>query len=397
VNKEQTAGGLANAEDAYKSALFLSDTAANSANKAFEAITEAEKSYPASLIAPAETRSSTIGRYIELIATLLQVINESNIESIKMQSKLSKDVNQARLNEMQKQADEIEKKQQAANKLRKALSIFAAIVGAILAVVGVVAAIPSGGMTLAGGIGLGVALVSAAFVATDIALQFTIDFSPMGVAFDKINKGISYIVEYTLSQIVKGLALLCDASTEDADKAKEYCTQITSAILTTLVLMLPMIVAGVGLSQAASKGVNAAAQATQASVNAATTAAVKTATDVVQQTVNTVSKATKLAAVLVRSAEIARVVAMALNTVVAPTVNIVIGVNTKEAYDALAKLGINKDEIKILSGIGKNQTKQIQSASDISQELNKQICEVLSERAQAMQTGYRNVERLGIA
>ncbi|PNM27310.1 hypothetical protein A6J66_001250 [Yersinia enterocolitica] len=395
VNEKKTSGKLTQAEDTYKLALSTCATASDNANKAYNDVKETEKNYPSQFIASPEAKKNILGRFIELIAAMLQTVGENNAESIKSQSKLMKAVNDARLNELKETSNEIEEKQLAAAKLRKGLSIFAAIAGAILAIVSVIAAIPSGGMSLAGGIGLALAITSAAFVATDIALQFTIDFSPMSWLSDQINKGISYIVKYTLAALVAYIAEESGASEEDIKKAEEYCTLITSAILTTVILILPSIVVGVGMSQAASRAASAAAQVAQTSVNAATTAAVKATTQVVQATVESASKAATTMSKIIHLAQLVQAITAALNTVVSPTLNILAGVNEKEAADALADLGIDEGDIKHLSNIRKDLAKQSQAASEYSRELNQAMCSVLTERAQALQVGFHNIERLG--
>nr|WP_241391671.1 type III secretion system translocon subunit SctE [Yersinia frederiksenii]ULG19775.1 type III cell invasion protein SipB [Yersinia frederiksenii] len=393
VNEKKTAVLQALAEDTYTSALLTCNTAIDHVNKVFDSVNEAEKTYPSNIIASPEKKTDTIGRFIELIASFLQMIGESNVESIKLQSKLMKEVNETRLYELQKSSDEIEAKQRVANKLRSCLSIFAAIVGAVLAVVSVVAAIPSGGMSLAGGVALGFALTSAAFVATDIVLKFTIDISPMNKMFDGISKVISYVVEYTLSYLVEGLAKVSGASESDVKKAKEYCTLITSAILTTVILILPSMAVGAGVSQATSKAASAASQAVQTSVNAAADAAARTVTQVAQTAVNSASKAATVMSSISRSAAIIQIIAAALNTVVSPTLSIIAGVNEKAASEALAKLGMNEGDIKLLSSIRKELAEQSQSVSDTTLELNQAMCEVLNQRIQSMQAGYNNIVR----
>lgn len=395
VNEKKTSGKLTQAEDTYKLALSTCTTASDNANKAYNDVKETEKNYPSRLIASPETKKNTLGRFIELIAAMLQTIGENNAESLKSQSKLMKAVNDARLNKLKETSNEIEKKQLAAQKLRKGLSIFAAIVGAILAIVSVIAAIPSGGMSLAGGIGLALAITSAAFVATDIALKFTIDFSPMSWLSDQINKVISFIVKHTLAALVACIAEVSGASEEAIKKAEEYCTLITSAILTTILLILPSIVVGVGISQAASRAASVAAQVAQTSVNAATTAVVEVTTQVVQVAFETASKAATAMSKIIRLVQLVQAITAALNTVVSPTLNIIAGVNEKEAADALADLGIDEADIKLLSNIRKDLTKQSQAASEYSRELNQAMCSVLTERARALQVGFHNIERLG--
>ncbi|HDL6960571.1 TPA: type III secretion system translocon subunit SctE [Yersinia enterocolitica] len=395
VNEKKAAEYIVQAKYDYKLVFSACDTAVNNANKAYDATIEVEGNYPSQVIVTSRTDRNTIGRFIELIVSLLQIVNESNFEAIKSQSHLMKAVNEARLNELLKKSDEIEKKQQTASNLRKGLSIFAAIVSAVLVIVSVVASIPTGGMGLAAGMGLGAALTSAAFVVTDVALRFTIDFSPMNLMFDKINDGIGFLVKHTLSILAASLAEVCGASEDEISKAKEYCTLITSAILTTVIIILPSILLGVGLSQVASKAANVAAKTAQTSVNTATNATVKAANKIVEQVASSASKSVTLMNNIASSTRIVQLIFTALSTVVSPTLSIIAGVNEKAACDALAKLGMNEGDIKCLSDIRRVLAKQAQSVSGNTQELNKAMCEVLNERVKSLQTSFRNIERLG--
>lgn len=392
INEQKSEAVLAHAENIYISAFLACNTAADNASKAFDAVKKAEENCPLNIIGLTKTKKDTQARFIELIASLLKAIGENNVVSLKEQSKLMKVVNQARLTEMQKNADEVAAKQRTANRLRKGLSIFAAIIGAIMAVVSVVAAIPTGGMSVAGGIGLCFALTSAAFVVTDIALQFTTGFSPMSWLFDKLNTVISFLVKNTLSALVSSMAKGFGASESDVKKAKEYCTLIASSIITTVVVILASICVG-GAGASVGKVAGTAAQAAEASVNAT----VKTATEVIKQVANSASKATKIMNSITRSAKITQVITATLNAVVSPTLSVVAGVNEKEACDALAKLGMSKEDIKFLSSIRKNMTEQSQSVSNASLELNKMLCEVLNDRTNSIQVGYHNIARLGTA
>lgn len=380
---------LSHAENIYSFAFLACNTAADNASKAFDAVKKAEEHCPTKFIGSTEAKKDTQARFIELIASLLKAIGEHNVVSLKEQSKLIKVVNQARLNEMKKNADEVAAKQKTANRLRKGLSIFAAIIGAVMAIVSVVIAIPTGGMSLAGGLSLCFALTSAAFVVTDIVLQHTIDFSPMSWVTDK---AIGYIVKNTLSSLVASMAKGFGASESDVKKARDYCTLIASAIITTVIVILPsLFVGGAGASQAVGKVAGTAAKATEASVNAT----VKTATEVIKQVANSASKASKIMNSITRGAKITQVITAVLNAVVSPTLSVVAGVNEKAACDALAQLGMAKEDIKFLSSIRKNTAEQSQSVSNASQELNRMICEILNERTNSMKVGYRNIAGLG--
>jgi len=386
-NESELAGNVALAEETYSQCLQACNIATENVDKSLNAISEAENNYPANSISSDDSKKNILGKFITLILSLLTALNEDNVESIQTQNKIMRTLNEARINELQEKAKEIEKKQRAAERLRKGLSIFGAIIGAIMAVVGLIAAIPTGGMSVAGGVGLGFAIASAALTVVDIALTFSIDFSPVSWLMGKINEGISYVINHTLAVVIAEIAEECGASEEDVKKAKEYFTMITSAIVMVILVVLPAIVLGGGGSSTA----KTATKATQATVDTA----VKTATQIVKEVVNTAVKTSKILSNTVLAAKIAQLITTILNAVLSPTLSIIAGVNEKAASEALASLNMTQDDIKTIGNMRNDLLEVSQSVSCQSMEMYNVLCEVISERVRSEQLGYQNFRRFG--
>ncbi|MFP2429043.1 type III secretion system translocon subunit SctE [Enterobacter ludwigii] len=102
----------------------------------------------------AETRDSAVGKYVELIATILNLIGKNNDKTIENQRKLTEMIHNERLKQIDNQATQITKKNSASGILKKIVGGLGIVFGAAISIVGVVAAVPTAGaasaLTIAG-------------------------------------------------------------------------------------------------------------------------------------------------------------------------------------------------------------------------------------------------------
>ena len=371
---------LDTARSVYAGALTRSALASDKANDAYNNLVAAEEEYPIT-ITTARSGLSTQAKYVELITALLKAIGDNVVDSIKSQQEMTKAINKTRLHELNEASAKIEKKQRTSSILRKIFGWLGAIVGIILAVVSLIAAIPSGGMTLGAGVALGAAVVSSLVSLADLILVATdSNWTISGKIFEGVNYIISKLMEYAL------LAIEIIATGDDKDlineskDIRELLNTIFSTILTTVSLAAASILATGGFS----------------AIGKTITDTTKIAADSTIQAI--IKVVNSIAATLAKAKGVATGIGhltRGLNAITSIILPILAGVYDQQSSDALAKLGLNQNEIKQLNRVGKSYSEQLSEVSKATQELNEAISEIISNRTSALSSGLKNTHGFG--
>lgn len=229
----QTANTLLSV-DPESSGLAVLNTVSSTVNHAYAVMQSAQLSLPvAAKISERDSMLSSAGRFVQVIASVLKLINDANLEHIELEAASFKEIHEARLMEMQEQAKEIAKKQRLAKLLGKLLGVVGALLGVVL---GVATALSGGslGVVTAGAIA---AIVSAAEFISILAA----DFSLLGKAFEGIKNGISWLIQHMQGLVLELILKSCGTSEEKAEEVNKIYSDVMATI-TTIVLAL-----GVGL------------------------------------------------------------------------------------------------------------------------------------------------------
>lgn len=369
---------------------------------------------------------TSMGKFIAIMLEFLKIMNEENIEALKGQGQLNKIINEARLEDYKAQAKEAEEAAESASLLSKILSIFGAVIGIVLAIVSVIAAIPTAGASVGATVGLIVGVVSLVVTIADTIVTFTADFSFMGVAFEKIIEGLTYVFENTLGELAAKIAEECGADKDTVDDVKKYFSMACAYVTLVALIVIPMLVMGGGSgagSAASSAAKDAATTATkevavEMAETAVKTAAKTTVETVVEEVVETAVKKSVTEAVeevsetVVKEAvtEAVTKTATAMSKVpgVLFKVQMVLlfiqalgtlglkvgeGIYTKEYHDVLADLGITKKELDTLQQMRRQQTEQSKTVSDLYRDMVGLLTDAVQDRTEAMAYGYNHLQR----
>lgn len=365
---------------------------------------------------------TSMGLFIELMLSLMKDIQLSNLDNIHGQSQLTKLMSETRLAEFKAKAEEVAEKNAAAQRLNKFLSIFGAVFGTLLSICSVVAAIPTGGASIGA---VAVFLVSVSLAVTmlvDTILTFTNDFSFMGWLFEKVYQGISIAIEHTIVDLIEVIAKKKgdDVDSEGFKDFKKYFTMALTICVIIVLLVVPMLLCGSAATPATKTSVAVVEEVGKEAVKNVTTNVAKTAVKegvknaATEAAKNITNDATKNAAKHVIEKVAANTVKVAskldkLKKVAsggAVTFSIIDGLGlaglsiaqgnySKQSYDALAAMGLTKNDIDNLAKIRELQNKELENCSNILLEFNNTICSILQDRYEALKSGYHNVERLG--
>lgn len=194
------------------------------------------------------TRSSAIGKYVELIASILSLIGKNNEATIDRQRALNELMFNERMKKIEEQQAQITKKSNASGVLKKIIGVFGLIAGAVLSIAGIVAAVPSAGAGSAlSVIGIVLCSMSLGLLVIDAVYQCCTGFekSMTSILMEKLTDALTKAFTKKLTETVDKLRsehkVENEAEIARLMKWKDKVAPMLANILSTIIFMAPAI------------------------------------------------------------------------------------------------------------------------------------------------------------
>lgn len=315
----------------------------------------------------AENRESAIGKYVELIATILNLIGKNNDKAIESQRKLTELIHNERLKQIDKQTTQITKKNSASGILKKIAGGVGIVVGVIMSIVGVVAAIPTAGAASALTIA-GCCLVSAGalLMVADAIMYICTGFEKTvsGMLMEKLTDALTKA--FIKNMIEKIDELERKHNPEDA-KEIAHLKNMTGNVLPLIAGLVSSVIAMIPsfLMIACTAG-----------------GALASSTGQLSQGLKTLIKASVFLTVS--------------QTVVTGGLNITASALQQQSTKVIADMKLTQNDIEHVNQMISLLVEQIQKVSDEVRDINKSVLNVLKSRMDAVHSNLHNLRSAGL-
>ncbi|HHZ5562154.1 TPA: type III cell invasion protein SipB [Escherichia coli] len=177
--------------------------------------------------------------FILLITSVMEVIGDTNCDSIKNQSEVMKEINHVRENKLNETARKYTTTTKVLKIVNECVTVVTIAMSAILIVVGLLAAVPSGGSSIAGALALIGGIAGAVVLGVDITCQIALGTTATGWILGKVVEGLSAAIKTVDPTLLAITALLdvigVDQNTIDLVK-NIYASAAASIIMATVMI-----------------------------------------------------------------------------------------------------------------------------------------------------------------
>lgn len=184
-------------------------------------------------------KQNATATFILLITSVMEVIGDTNCESIKNQSEVMKEINHVRENKLNETAHKYTTTTKVLKIVNECVTVVTFAVSAVLIVVGIVASIPSAGASLAGAVALIGGIAGAVVLGIDITCQIALGTTATGWILGKLTEGLAGIIskyDPTLLAICALLDVLGVKQTTIDLVQDIYSTAAASIVMVTLMI-----------------------------------------------------------------------------------------------------------------------------------------------------------------
>lgn len=318
----------------------------------------------------AETKESAIGKYVELIAIILNLIGKNNDATVEAQRKLNEMIHNERLSDIDKQAEEIRKKNKTSGFLKKFLGIFGAVFGVVLSIAGIIFSLPSAGASTALTIvGLMFASLSLALATADVIMGAVTGFDE--TVTSKISNWLAEQITGLMTK--KTLEKIDRLSRENnADNNAEIARlknlaenvyPVIASTISSIIMLIPAIGMMTCSIIGAVRGVAAAANGIQRAMTIAM---------------------------------IASAIGSLIQTTGSAGLNIGISYIQQQVAEVFAKMKLTQNDIEHVNQMTALLQEQIQKMSDQILDINKTVLNVLKSRMDAVHYSQHNLRNAGL-
>ena len=196
------------AEQSLNTAIMDADAAIGQSMEIFDEIQQQEQinNFTTNICLTQENQKNrnATATFILLITSVMEVIGDTNCESIKNQSEVMKEINHVRENKLNETARKYTTTTKVLKIINDCVTVATIAMSAILIVVGLLAAVPSGGSSIAGALALIGGIAGAVVLGVDITCQIALGTTATGWILGKVVEG--------LSAAIKQLIPLCSQS-----------------------------------------------------------------------------------------------------------------------------------------------------------------------------------------
>lgn len=182
--------------------------------------------------------------FILLITSVMEVIGDTNCDSIKNQSEVMKEINHVRENKLNKTARSYTTWTKVLNIINEVVTVVTFAVSAALIVIGIVAAVPSAGASFAGALALIGGIAGAVVLGVDIICQITLGTTATGWILGKLTEGLSGIISKYDPTLLAICALLDALGVQQTtiDLVQDiYSSAAASIVMVTLMIGATLI------------------------------------------------------------------------------------------------------------------------------------------------------------
>lgn len=277
------------AEKSLNTAIMDADAAIGQSMEIFDEIQQQEQinNFTTNICLTQENQKNrnATATFILLITSVMEVIGDTNCESIKNQSEVMKEINHVRENKLNETAHKYTKWTKVVKIVNECVTVATIAMSAILIVVGLLAAVPSGGSSIAGALALIGGIAGAVVLGVDITCQIALGTTATGWILGKVVEGLSAAIK-TVDPTLLAITALLDVIGVDQDTI-ELVKSIYASAAASIVMATVMIGAAVICSVAIGAVVSALSKTAAEEVTKEITSTIKST---IESIIKSVSK-----------------------------------------------------------------------------------------------------------
>ncbi|HGT7886045.1 TPA: type III cell invasion protein SipB [Escherichia coli] len=277
------------AEKSLNTAIMDADAAIGQSMEIFDEIQQQEQinNFTTNICLTQENQKNrnATATFILLITSVMEVIGDTNCESIKNQSEIMKEINHVRENKLNETARKYTKWTKVVKIVNECVTVATIAMSAILIVVGLLAAVPSGGSSIAGALALIGGIAGAVVLGVDITCQIALGTTATGWILGKVVEGLSAAIK-TVDPTLLAITALLDVIGVDQDTI-ELVKSIYASAAASIVMATVMIGAAVICSVAIGAVVSALSKTAAEEVTKEITSTIKST---IESIIKSVSK-----------------------------------------------------------------------------------------------------------
>lgn len=277
------------AEKSLNTAIMDADAAIGQSMEIFDEIQQQEQinNFTTNICLTQENQKNrnATATFILLITSVMEVIGDTNCESIKNQPEVMKEINHVRENKLNETARKYTKWTKVVKIVNECVTVATIAMSAILIVVGLLAAVPSGGSSIAGALALIGGIAGAVVLGVDITCQIALGTTATGWILGKVVEGLSAAIK-TVDPTLLAITALLDVIGVDQDTI-ELVKSIYASAAASIVMATVMIGAAVICSVAIGAVVSALSKTAAEEVTKEITSTIKST---IESIIKSVSK-----------------------------------------------------------------------------------------------------------
>lgn len=277
------------AEKSLNTAIMDADAAIGQSMEIFDEIQQQEQinNFTTNICLTQENQKNrnATATFILLITSVMEVIGDTNCDSIKNQSEVMKEINHVRENKLNETARKYTTTTKVLKIVNECVTVATIAMSAILIVVGLLAAVPSGGSSIAGALALIGGIAGAVVLGVDITCQIALGTTATGWILGKVVEGLSAAIK-TVDPTLLAITALLDVIGVDQDTI-ELVKSIYASAAASIVMATVMISAAVICSVAIGAVVSALSKTAAEEVTKEITSTIKST---IESIINSVSK-----------------------------------------------------------------------------------------------------------
>ena len=277
------------AEKSLNTAIMDADAAIGQSMEIFDEIQQQEQinNFTTNICLTQENQKNrnATATFILLITSVMEVIGDTNCESIKNQSEVMKEINHVRENKLNETARSYTTWTKVLKIVNDCVTVATIAMSAILIVVGLLAAVPSGGSSIAGALALIGGIAGAVVLGVDITCQIALGTTATGWILGKVVEGLSAAIK-TVDPTLLAITALLDVIGVDQDTI-ELVKSIYASAAASIVMATVMIGAAVICSVAIGAVVSALSKTAAEEVTKEITSTIKST---IESIIKSVSK-----------------------------------------------------------------------------------------------------------
>ena len=306
------------AEKSLNTAIMDADAAIGQSMEIFDEIQQQEQinNFTTNICLTQENQKNrnATATFILLITSVMEVIGDTNCESIKNQSEVMKEINHVRENKLNETARKYTKWTKVVKIVNECVTVATIAMSAILIVVGLLAAVPSGGSSIAGALALIGGIAGAVVLGVDITCQIALGTTATGWILGKVVEGLSAAIK-TVDPTLLAITALLDVIGVDQDTI-ELVKSIYASAAASIVMATVMIGAAVICSVAIGAVVSALSKTAAEEVTKEITSTIKSTIEPIIKSVskNIINVLNRVCSMIQTSVVVLKLIAKISNT-----------------------------------------------------------------------------------